>query len=146
MYLSIISTIVINYLTPRSSSSKFNHLKEDPPSALSPPTKSSHTLKTRSNHLPSISSPNSKKISRPYKNFDFSSHKIISKKTSELILSSKSLPTSKTKKINIFLDRHLTIIHLISKMIRHNLILLRESWDLKKILIHPNLKSSLRKL
>ena len=45
--------------SPFHSSSKFsNHSKEDPLCSLSLPTKSSPSLKTGSNHLPSVSSSN----------------------------------------------------------------------------------------
>ena len=74
-FSSLISAININHPPSHYSSSKFtNHLKEDPPYALSAPAKSSPTLKTHSNRLPSISSSNSKKTSGPNKTFDFSSH------------------------------------------------------------------------
>ena len=82
--------------TPSSFSNYANHPKEHLLPVLISPTKSSSTLKNDSNYLYSISSLNSKKMSGPNKIFDFSSHKIIIKKTSELILSSKSSRDSKT--------------------------------------------------
>ena len=56
-------------------------------------------------------------------------------------LSSKPSPTLKTKKI--FFIHHLTINHIISKMILHHLTLLRKYWDSVKpqIWLHPKLSS-----
>ena len=80
----------INNPASYSYSSKFTrHLKEDLLSSLIASTKSPPALNTGSNHLPSISSSNSKKISGFNKTFDFYSNEIISKKTLEIIQSSK---------------------------------------------------------
>ena len=66
--------------------------------------------------------------------------------SSPILLSSKSLPNLKTKKINAFLDNHFTITQPILKMIPHYLTLIRKYWNHTKYLICLHLKSSLRGL
>ena len=127
-----------------SSSSKFlNHLKEDLPSALIQSTMSLPALKIDSNHLPSNSSPNSKKILGPNK-------KLISLLTKSVVRKHQKpsyLLSLYLLQIIVrhFLAHHPIITHIISKMIFHHLTSVSKSWDSTKPWICLDLKSPIRK-